>query len=85
MLHLIEKQAYKLELYRKWRIYDVFHISLLKQDTTRKRRVDKNDMAELDADDNESGEYKVEAIQNSAVYARESESGYLSELYYLVS
>ena len=39
----------------------------------------------LDADDNDSGEYKVEAIWDSAVYARESESGHLPSLYYLVS
>ena len=40
---------------------------------------------ELDAGDNHSGEYKVEAIWDSAVYARESESGHLPGLYYLVS
>ena len=39
MLHLVSKQAYKLELPRKWRIYDVFHISLLEQDTTKKKQV----------------------------------------------
>ena len=31
VLHLISKQAYKLELPKKWRIYDVFHVSLLEQ------------------------------------------------------
>ena len=36
MLHLIRKQVYKLELPRKWRIHDVFYISLLEQNTTRK-------------------------------------------------
>ena len=40
---------------------------------------------ELDANDNDSGEYKVEAIQDSTVYARELESGHLPGLYYLVS
>ena len=40
---------------------------------------------ELDAGDNDSGEYEVEAIRDSAVYARESESGHLPGLYYLVS
>ena len=40
---------------------------------------------EFDAGDNESGEYKVEAIWDSAVYAREWKSGYLPGLYYLVS
>ena len=39
---------------------------------------------ELDAGDN-SGEYEVETIRDSAVYARESESGHLPGLYYLVS
>ena len=38
----------------------------------------------LDASNN-SGEYKVEAIWNNAVYARKSESGYLPGFYCLVS
>ena len=42
------------------------------------------DAEELDAGD-DSGEYKVEAIWDSAVYVRESESGHLPSLYYLVS
>ena len=46
--------------------------------------MDKN-ATELDAGDNDSGEYEVEAIWDSAVYARESESGHLPGLYYLVS
>ena len=36
-------------------------MSLLKQDTIRKRQVDDENVAELDAG-NKSGEYKVEAI-----------------------
>ena len=43
------------------------------------------DATELDADDDESGEYEVKAIRDSAVYARESGSGYLPRLYDLVS
>ena len=38
---------------------------------------------ELDASD-DNREYKVETIWDSAVYTRESESGHLSSLYYLV-
>ena len=34
---------------------------------------------------NNSGEYEIEAIWDSMVYIRESESGYLPSLYYLVS
>ena len=86
MLHPIRKQAYKLELPRKWKIHDVFHVSLLEQDTTKKGRVDKKvGQIEFDAGDDNSSEYKVEAIRDSAVYARESESGHLPGLYYLVS
>ena len=82
VLHPIGKQAYKRKLPRKWKIYDVFHVSLLEQDTTRKGWVDEN-ATELDAG-NEGSEYKVEAICNSAVYTRES-AGHLPGLYYLVS
>ena len=38
---------------------------------------------ELDASN--KGEYKVEAIRNSAVYSKESKSGHLPGLYYLIS
>ena len=61
-------------------------MSLLEQDTTRKQRVNENvtELAELDVGDNENSEYEVEAICDSAVYMRVSESGHLLELYYLV-
>ena len=42
ILHLIEKQVYKIKLLKRWRIYDVFHMLLLEKDTTRKERVDEN-------------------------------------------
>ena len=38
VLHPVGKEAYKLELRKKWRIHDVFHVSLLEHDNTRKRR-----------------------------------------------
>ena len=82
VLHPVGKQAYKLELPKKWRIHNVFHVSLLEQDTTRKERVEK--VPELDAGD-DSEEYEVEAIWDSAVYTMESESGHLPGLYYLVA
>ena len=78
----VGKQVYKLELLRNWRIYDVFHILLLEQDTTRKERVDKK-VTELDFEAGNNKEYKVEAIWDSAVYAKESKS-HLPGLYYLV-
>ena len=82
VLHAVGKQAYKLKLPKKWRIHNVFHMSLLEQDTTKKERVKK--IPELDVG-NDSKEYEVEAIWNSAVYAIESESGHLLGLYYLVA
>lgn len=54
----------------------------MEQDNTRKRWVDKN-IIELEVGNNDGGEYKVEAIYDSAVYIREL-AGYLLEFYYLV-
>ena len=63
-------------------MHDVFYVSLLEEDTTRKERVDKQVMKQEAGD---SEEYKVEAIRDSAVYASELESGQLPGLYYLVA
>ena len=85
VFHPIGKHAYKLEFPRKWRIHDIFHVLLLEQDTTRKKRVDKAVIQmEFDVSDNNGGKYKIEAIRDSAVYTRESESGYLSNFCYLI-
>ena len=75
-----------LKLSRKWKVHDVFYVSLLEQDITRKRRVDKKiSQIIFDVDDNDSGKYKVEAIWDSVVYAREFKSGHPSGFYYLAS
>ena len=61
-------------------------MSLLKQDTTRKRRVDEKTAEQLEfkaGGNNE--EYEVESIRDSAVYAKESEVSHLPGVYYLVS
>ena len=84
VLHPVGKQTYKLELPKKWRIHNVFHVSLLEQDTTRKGRVHEENVEELDAGD-DSRKYEIEAIRDSGVYAKESESGHLPGLHYLVS
>ena len=80
VLHPIGKQAYKLELPKKWRIHDVFHVSLLEQDTTRKGR--EFSVPEFEPGDDK--EYEVEAIRDSAVYAKEAD-GHFPGLYYLVA
>ena len=58
-------------------------MSLLEQDTTRQGRMDDGNV-ELDAG-NKNGEYEVGAIQNSEIYAKESEPGHLLSFHYLVS
>ena len=52
----------------------MFHVSLLEQNTTKKGRVDEN-IRQMKFDAGNSEEYELEAIWDSAVYARESESG----------
>ena len=58
-------------------------MSLLEQDITRKGWVDDENVVELDTGD-ESGKYEVEAIRNSAVYAKEVDRD-LPGLYYLIT
>ena len=65
-------------------MYNVFYVSLLQQDTTRKERLDKRVM-KLEVEASNSEEYKVEAIWDSAVYTSKSELGYPLGLYYLVA
>ena len=66
VLYLVGKQAYKLELPRNWRIHDIFHVSPLEQDTTRKWQ--EFSVPEFEPGDDK--EYKVKAIRDSAVYMR---------------
>ena len=82
VLYPVGKQAYKLELLKKWRIYNVFHVSLLEQNITRKERIEK--VLELNAGNN-SKKHKVKTIWDSTVYTMELESGYLLGFYYLVA
>ena len=84
VLRSVEKQAYKIELPKRWRIHNVFYISLLEQDITRKGWVDKKTL-QLEFEDNGKGEESEdEVICDSAVYAKESENGHFPDLYYLI-
>ena len=85
VLHPVEKQVYKLELPKRWRIHNVFHVSLLEQDNTRKVQVDQKTLQLEFEDDGKGEEYEVEAIRDSVLYAKKSESGQLPGLYYLIS
>ncbi len=60
-------------------------MSLLEQDNTKKGQVDET-TSRLKFESNGDGEeYEVEAICDSAVYAKKSDSSHLLGLYYLVS
>ncbi len=88
VLHAIGKQAYQLELPTKWKIYDVFRVSLLEQDTTRKGRVDNKALPEpekeLEFEARGKKKYEVEVIIVSAVYGQQG-NDQIPGLYYLVS
>lgn len=74
ILYPIGKQAYKLELPKKWRIHNIFYESLLEQDITKKGRVD-NIISRLDFEsDGNSKKYKFEVICNNKVYTKELDS-----------
>ena len=80
VLHPVEKQAYKLEFLRKWRIHNAFHFSLLEQNITRKGQ--EFSMPEFEPGDDK--EYEMQAIRDSAVYAKEAD-GYFPGQYYLIA
>ena len=83
MLHLINKEIYQLKLQKQWRLHDVFHRSLLEQDTIKKEWVDQK-VTELELETCNNKKYKIEAIWDSAIYANETKS-YLPSLYYLIA
>ena len=71
VLHPMGKQIYKLKLPKKWKIHDVFHVSLLEQNTTKKGQVNDTQLNfEFKAGNNK--EYKVDGIQDSTIYAKKS-------------
>ena len=58
----------------------MFHMSLLKQDITKKR----SEFSMLEFKPGDNKKYEVAAIRDSVVYAKEA-NGYLLGLYYLVA
>ena len=80
VLYLVEKQAYNLELPSNRRIHDVLLVSLLEQNTIRK----KQEFLLPEFEPGDDKKYKVEAIQNSTVYVKKVDE-HLPGLYYLVA
>lgn len=82
VLKPVEKNAYRLWLPSCWRIYNVFHVTLLAKYRTKKGGVS-NDFAEwIRFEDNVREKFQdVESIWDFAVYLMKSEDGKLSELF----
>ena len=74
VLHPINKQAYKLELPKKWKILNIFYVFLLEQDTTKKEQVNDTQL-DFKFEAGNDKEYKVDSIWDSTVYAKESITG----------
>ena len=56
---------------------------LLESNNTKKRQTNEN-ATKLNAGDKNNRKYKVKVIYNSTVYTKDSKSGHLLDLYYLV-
>ena len=61
VLHPVGKQAYKLKLPKKWRIHNVFYISLLEQDITKKGQVNDTQL-DFKFEAGNDKEYEVDSI-----------------------
>lgn len=80
---MVKKQIYTLKLFKKWKIYNVFDMSLLKQNNIKKGWTDYI-ISKLEFNKGSNGkQYTVEKICNNAIYTKKSE-GYLLGKYYLV-
>ena len=94
MLDTIENQTYRLDIFKRWRIHDVFHVSLLekivfkrKEKASLKFTYQSNDI-DIEEDEKLTNEkFWVEIILNNKIYKEDqiSNKSYSeSELYYLV-
>lgn len=84
VLYSVGKQAYKLELLKKWRIHEVFHMFLLEWNITKKGQVDEN-VTQLEFEVNDVKKFEVKSNRNNNIYIKELEAGHLLGLYYLIS
>ena len=65
----------------RWKIHDIFNVSLLKQDIIKKGWINKFSVTEFEVGNDK--EYEIEAIQDNAIYAKKTDK-HLPKLYYLV-
>ena len=80
MIKYIDKQAYKLKLFQKIKIYNIFHISLLELYD----RVHKNTIPlSLPIDVKSKNKYKIKKVLNSKSYYRKLQY-FVRLIYYLL-
>lgn len=56
-----------------WTIHDIFYVSPLEQNTVKKKQANKFLKLKSKLDLGKDKEYKIEAIQNSAIYNKNAE------------
>ena len=91
ILKTIENQTYQFEILKRWRIHDVFHVSLLKKIKSKKRKkasLELTYQSNIEDDEELTNEkFWIEIILNSKIYKEDqiSNKSYSeSELYYLI-
>ena len=93
ILETIENQVYRIDISKRWRIHNVFHVSLFEEvKTKRKKKVSLEftyQFKDIDIEKNEITEeiYDVEAIENSKIFKKNqiSKKSYSEpDLYYLI-
>ena len=74
VLEIIEDQVYRLELLKRWRIHDVFHVSFLKKSKFKKRKNTTIEFTyqskdiEIEKDEIIEKLYEIEIILNNHIY-----------------
>ena len=94
MLNTIENQAYRIDIFKRWRIHNVFHVSLLEKIIFKRKEKVSLELTyqsnDIDIEKNEeliNEKYWIEVILNSKIYKEDqvSNKSYSeSEFYYLV-
>lgn len=79
VLDTVKKQAYKLKLLKKRKIYDIFFVLLLKQDITEGKRINKFHKLKPEIDNDK--DYEIKAIYDNIIYANKVAESKLPELY----
>lgn len=72
VFYKVEKQTHKLELLTRFKIHNIFPISLFKQDIEKKRQVNKLFKSKLGLDVKNNKEYEDKIIKDNAIYVNKT-------------